>query len=185
MIVGLGNPGRRYAHTRHNAGFDVLSELAARQGQTAGRRKFDADIVEIMLGGQKTLLLSPQTFMNRSGSSVRQARDFYRVDSEDLIVVCDDFNLPVSRLRFRARGSSGGQKGLADIIRCLGTEEIARLRIGVGPPPANWDVADFVLSRFTEEEEPWMREAVKRAADSLADWVREGLDYCMNHYNAN
>lgn len=185
LIVGLGNPGRRYAGTRHNVGFDVVAEFARRHAAGAPRRRFQGETVDVSLAGEKVLLLCPHTYMNRSGNSVRPARDFYQLDSQDLLVVCDDFNLPVSRLRLRARGSSGGQKGLADILRTLGTDEVPRLRIGVGPPPPGWDVADFVLSRFGKEDLPSIEEAVARAADALADFVREGIDYCMNRYNAN
>jgi PTH1 family peptidyl-tRNA hydrolase len=121
--------------------------------------------------------------MNRSGGSVLAARDFYKLADEELLVVCDDLNLPLAKLRFRARGSSGGQKGLSDTIRCLETEDFARLRIGIGAAPEGWDPADFVLARFTPAELPAIREAVERAAEAVADWVRRGTEYCMNRYN--
>jgi PTH1 family peptidyl-tRNA hydrolase len=121
--------------------------------------------------------------MNRSGASVQQARDFFKLDSQDLIVVCDDLNLPLAKLRFRPRGSAGGQKGLADIIRRLGSEEFARLRIGIDRPPPRWDPRDFVLSRFTEAEREQMDGAVDKASEALGDWVVRGIEYCMNRYN--
>ncbi|MCO6454912.1 MAG: aminoacyl-tRNA hydrolase [Pirellulaceae bacterium] len=183
LIVGLGNPGRRYAGTRHNVGFDVVEELVRRHGGAA-RRKFESEVAETDIAGQKVLLLSPQTYMNRSGAAVRPARDFYRIENQDVLIVCDDFNLPLARLRLRARGSSGGQKGLADVIRCLGTDELPRLRLGIGPAPPGWDVADYVLSRFGEDDLPAIQVATARAADAVADWVREGLSYCMNRYNS-
>ena len=183
LIVGLGNPGRKYAVTRHNVGFHVVAELAHRHGQGRARSKFRGESVEAAIDGEKVLLLCPHTYMNRSGSSVLEARDFYKVELSDLLIICDDFNLPLARLRFRAKGSSGGQKGLQDIIRCLGTDQFSRLRIGIGSPPENWDVADFVLSKFSKEDGKVMDEAVRQAADAVADWTREGVEACMNRYN--
>jgi PTH1 family peptidyl-tRNA hydrolase len=185
LIVGLGNPGRKYAGTRHNVGWEVLAELARRHGTSRPREKFHGEIVEAGIEGQGVLLLCPLTFMNRSGASVQPARDFYKLDNQDLIVVCDDFNLPLAKLRFRVRGSSGGQKGLQDIIHRLGTEEFPRLRVGIGQAPAQWDVADYVLSRFDKGDRAEMDDAIARAANSLADWVRYGTEYCMNQYNSN
>ena len=138
LIVGLGNPGRKYAGTRHNVGFEVLAELGRRAAAGRPRTKFQAELLEAMVGGEKVLLLSPLTYMNRSGSSVQPARDFYQLDNEDLLIICDDINLPLAKLRFRAKGSSGGQKGLEDILRRLGTDQVPRLRLGVGQPPAQW-----------------------------------------------
>jgi PTH1 family peptidyl-tRNA hydrolase len=123
--------------------------------------------------------------MNRSGASVLAARDFYKLDSDELLVVCDDFNLPLARLRVRSKGSSGGQKGLEDIIRCLGTDQFPRLRIGIGSPPQGWDVSDYVLSRFVDEERESIEAAIARAADAVLTWASEGTDRCMNQFNAN
>src|SRR6185295_497228 len=117
LVVGLGNPGRRYQGTRHNVGFLVLEELARRHGQGKPKSSFQGETVEAAMAGEKTLLLAPHTFMNRSGSSVVQARDFYKLTNEEVLIVCDDFALPVGKLRFRPKGSAGGQNGLADIIR--------------------------------------------------------------------
>jgi peptidyl-tRNA hydrolase, PTH1 family len=183
LVVGLGNPGRRYQKTRHNVGFAVLGELERRFGQTAPRSKFHGEVVEASLDGHRALLLSPWTYMNRSGLSVREAKQFFRVPEEDLLVVCDDLNLPLARLRVRPKGSAGGQRGLEDIIRQLGTEEFARLRIGIGPPPEGWQWTDHVLSKFTPEETDEIEQAVQRAADAVACWAREGLAACMNQYN--
>ena len=149
LVVGLGNPGRRYEATRHNIGYAVVAELARTFGAAAFKQRFHGEVVEVDLHGQKTLLLSPTTFMNRSGISVQEAKSFYKLADEDLLVVCDDLNLSVGKLRFRSRGSSGGQKGLEDIIQHLATEEFSRLRIGVGTAPEGWDWADYVLSKFT------------------------------------
>ena len=152
LVVGLGNPGRKYEGTRHNIGFTVLEELATRHG--AGRRKsaFQGEVVEAGQDAGKMLLLWPHTFMNRSGGSVLAARDFYKIPDEDVLIVCDDFNLPLAKLRFRADGTAGGQKGLDDILRRLASQKISRLRIGVGSPPPEMDPADYVLSRFRASE---------------------------------
>jgi len=183
LVVGLGNPGRRYQRTRHNVGYAVLAELARKRGIAAAKARFQGEVVEADLGGRKALLLSPTTFMNLSGASVQEAIGFYKLPVQELLVICDDLNLPVGKLRFRARGSSGGQKGLDDIIEKLGTEEFARLRVGIGAAPENWDWADYVLSRFSPEELPLVEEAVAQAADAVVAWARDGADYCMNQYN--
>jgi PTH1 family peptidyl-tRNA hydrolase len=185
LVVGLGNPGRKYEGTRHNIGFRVLDDLASKlAGQRRQKQSFQADIAECQLGDEKLLLLWPQTFMNLSGGSVQQAKDFYKLTDPELLVICDDFNLPLGKLRFRKAGSSGGQKGMEDILRRLGTDQFARLRIGVGSPPAHFDAADFVLSKFTKEETATMDEAVWRSVDAVQEWVRVGIDNVMNKYNA-
>jgi PTH1 family peptidyl-tRNA hydrolase len=185
LIAGLGNPGRKYTNTRHNVGWEVLAELGRRHASGTPRVRFQGEVLEASIEGQKTLLLCPHTYMNRSGASVQAACDFYKLEADDLIVVCDDFNLPLARLRFRAKGSSGGQRGLRDIINRLGTEEFSRLRIGIGTAPPRWDVADFVLSKFTREDRQEIDDAISRAATALADWVRLGIAYCMNQYNGS
>jgi len=184
LVVGLGNPGRKYERTRHNVGFEVLAELARRHGRSQPRQAFQGEVVDAEIGGERGLLLCPWTFMNRSGLSVVKARDFYKLEHHDLLVVCDDFNLPLARLRVRVRGSAGGQKGLQDILRCLGADDVPRLRIGVGEPPSNRDPADWVLSRFSEAERVEADLAVVRAADAVAVWARDGVAQCMNMYNA-
>ena len=135
LVVGLGNPGRRYQGTRHNVGYWILAELAKRCGTSPPRDRFHGEVVEADLAGQSALLLSPTTFMNVSGTSVAEAVRFYKLPCEELLVLCDDLNLPVGKLRLRAAGSSGGQKGLDDIIARLGTEEFPRLRVGIGVAP--------------------------------------------------
>lgn len=185
FIVGLGNPGRKYAETRHNIGFEVLGELMRKFGSGVPRAKYDGEFVEASIRNEKVLLVWPHTFMNNSGSCVQPLRDFYKVENGDILIVCDDMSLPVAKMRFRAKGSSGGQKGLQDVIRRLGTEEIPRLRLGIGSAPEGWDVPSFVLSRFTDEEAVAIKEIVPRAATAAADWVERGIEYCMNLYNGN
>lgn len=185
LVVGLGNPGRKYEKTRHNVGFDVLDGLARKYAADPPSVKFEGRLTDVTIGGEKTLLLWPQTFMNLSGTSLGKAKDFYRIVNEDILVVCDDFNLHLERLRFRANGSSGGQKGLGDIVRRLGTEEVSRLRIGVGPVPDGWNAADFVLGKFSKDEGPRIEMAIDRAVEGVADWVVHDIHYCMNHYNSS
>lgn len=184
LVVGLGNPGRKYEGTRHNVGFVVLNELARRHKAARPKTNFQGEISETELPGQKILLLWPHTFMNLSGASVLAARDFYKLDNSELLIVCDDFNLPLAKLRMRSEGSAGGQKGLDDIVLRLGTTAVPRLRIGVGPVPPSWDPADFVLSRFTKEELPQIEPALIRATDAVEDWIKLGIAECMNRYNA-
>ncbi len=183
LVVGLGNPGRRYEATRHNLGYAVLTELARRLEAGPPKGKFQGELAEGVLSGEKVLLLSPLTYMNRSGMSVRTARDFYGLADEDVLAICDDLSLPVGKIRLRSAGSSGGHKGLEDIIEKLGSEAFPRLRIGIGDPPPGWDAADFVLARFTNEQLPDIKRAVEQAADAVMDWVRQGIAYCMNRYN--
>jgi PTH1 family peptidyl-tRNA hydrolase len=184
LVVGLGNPGTKYTGTRHNIGFEVLFELAKRTG-AVGRAKFQGEFFDGRCENHRLLMLCPHTFMNLSGSSVLAARDFYKLDNESLLVVCDDFSLPLGRLRVRAKGSSGGQKGLEDIIRRLGTEDFPRLRIGIGLPPEGRSAADFVLSRFSETELPVVRSSILRAADAVSCWLRDGTQMAMNQFNGS
>jgi PTH1 family peptidyl-tRNA hydrolase len=184
LVVGLGNPGRKYRDTRHNLGYVVAAQLARQFAAGPLKTKFQGESVEASLEGRRALLLTPTTYMNESGGSVLAARDFYKIPNEDLLVVCDDLNLPPGRLRIRAGGSAGGQKGLEDIIRRLGSDEFPRLRIGIGSPPEGWDWADFVLSKFQPDEVPLIQQAVARAVEAVMVWAAEGIEACMNRFNA-
>ncbi len=183
LVVGLGNPGKKYEGTRHNLGFEVIQSLAERVASSLGRIKFDGLLIEGQVGTEKCLLLMPQTFMNLSGRSVKQTVDFYKLTPAELLVVCDDFNLPLGSLRLRAAGSDGGQKGLADTACQLGTDQFARLRLGIGPVPAQWDPADFVLGKFTSQEREFASEEVSRACLAVETWITEGTALAMNRYN--
>ena len=183
LVVGLGNPGRKYEGTRHNVGFLVMADLARKFATGPVRSKFQGEAVEADMAGQRALILTPTTYMNLSGASVLAARDFYKIPDDDLLVVCDDLNLPLAKLRVRAGGSAGGQKGLEDIVRRLGTEAFARLRIGIGSPPEGWNWADYVLSKFGKEDIPLMEQAVGRAAEAIVVWAHEGVQACMNRNN--
>jgi PTH1 family peptidyl-tRNA hydrolase len=184
LIVGLGNPGRKYFGTRHNIGFDVVAELVRKFGQSTPRSKFDGEVVEATLGAERVLLLTPHTYMNLSGSSVQPARDFYKLTNDDVLVICDDFNLPLGKLRVRRKGSAGGQKGLNDILRRLGSDEVARLRIGIGLPDEYRGAADYVLSKFTAEEADTVKHMIARAVEATTVWAIEGVEACMNRFNA-
>jgi len=183
LVVGLGNPGRQYEQTRHNVGFAVLDALAKRLGIEHTRQRFEGLTAEARVGGDTVLLLWPQTYMNLSGRSVVAARDFYQLPNRDVLIVCDDFSLPLGRLRFRKQGSSGGQKGLDNILLHCGID-VPRLRIGIGPVPEGWDPAKFVLSRFPAHDQQLVERVVTRAVEATLDWIEHGIDYCMNQYNA-
>lgn len=182
VVVGLGNPGSRYAGTRHNVGFAVIDALADSARCDRFRTRFQAEIAELREDGQTILLVKPQTFMNLSGQSVRQLIDFYQADVANLLVVCDDINLPLGKLRFRTGGSHGGHNGLRDIQNHLGTADYNRLRIGVGAPDED-DTVDHVLGRFRPSELPMIEEAVARGVQGVALWWKEGIQKCMNDYN--
>lgn len=182
VIVGLGNPGARYAGTRHNVGFAVVDVLAAAPGAERFHSRFDADMAEWRLDAEKVLLVKPQTFMNLSGRCVRQVLAYHQVEPADLLVVADDMNLPLGRLRARARGTHGGHNGLRDIQNHLGTTEYARLRVGVGSPGEE-DAVDHVLGRFRPAERRAIEEAVVRAAQAAVVWVQRGIQECMSEFN--
>jgi PTH1 family peptidyl-tRNA hydrolase len=183
LVAGLGNPGRAYEGTRHNIGFDVLEVLARRGGTPDRRARFQGELAQTTIRGCPVLLLWPLTWMNLSGASVLAARDFYKIDNADILVLCDDFQIPIDTLRIRGSGSSGGQKGLSDILARLGTKDVPRLRIGVGPLPSGWIAADFVLGKFTKTERPTVERVGERAADAVEEWVGAGIESAMNRYN--
>jgi peptidyl-tRNA hydrolase, PTH1 family len=183
LIVGLGNPGKKYDQTRHNIGFEVIQVLAQRHATAPGRLKFEGQIQEGLIGAEKILLLMPHTFMNLSGRCVKQALDFYKLPESDLLLICDDFHLPLGTLRLRPSGSDGGQKGLADTVRQLGTDQFARLRMGIGPMPERWDPAEFVLGKFASHERKSVEEQVKRACEAVATWVDQDVATAMSKFN--
>jgi PTH1 family peptidyl-tRNA hydrolase len=185
LVVGLGNPGRKYNGSRHNVGFEVLARLAQRYDVGRPRAKFNAEVAETTIRNQKTILLSPLTYMNLSGQSVGAVVDFYKLPLTDLLVICDDINLDLARLRFRPSGSAGGQNGLKNIIQRLGSQAFGRLRVGVGRPPPNWDAADFVLGKFSQDDQLQIESCVTRAVDAVETWVEYGMQTAMNQFNAD
>lgn len=185
VVVGLGNPGSKYKNTRHNVGFDVLTCIAQRYAVGRPKAKFNAEVAETIIKNEKTILISPLTFMNLSGQSVRAAVDFYKLDLHDVLVICDDINLDVGRLRIRKSGSAGGQNGLKDIINRLGSDQFPRLRVGVGRVPPQWDTSDYVLGKFGEQDQANIEAAVQRASDAVEVWIESGPQTAMNRYNAD
>jgi len=183
LIVGLGNPGPQYRDTRHNIGFAVVDLLARRSGLTFGGGPTGALIARVRQPGEGALLAKPLTYMNLSGAAVADLARYFRVAIPDVIIVADDVNLPLGKLRARARGSDGGHHGLRSIIERLGTSEFARLRIGVGRGDPRRDLADHVLARFDADEQGEVDSAIGRAADAVEMFVTDGIEKVMNQIN--
>jgi PTH1 family peptidyl-tRNA hydrolase len=184
LVVFLGNPGLKYEGTRHNAGFMTADALAKAQNAAINRARFKALTGTCELGGEKVLLMKPQTYMNLSGEAVREAVRFYKIPPEHVLVVSDEIALPIGKLRVRAKGSAGGHNGLKNIIACLGTEDFPRIRLGVGAPPhPDYDMADWVLSSFKNQDAEDMAAAAKRAAEAVVCYITQGADKTMNRFN--
>ncbi len=181
LIVGLGNPGRQYAETRHNAGFFVVNELARRFGAPESRKRFRAEVSEVRHGGRRYILLEPQTYMNESGVAVREAIQWYKLPLDQVLIVVDDVDISFGELRLRQRGSAGGHNGLKSIFGVLGTQDIPRLRFGIGRPRAA--TRSYVLSRFSKEEEADMPHVIAKAADTVELWADRGTLEAMNSAN--
>lgn len=184
VIVGLGNPGRQYEHTRHNAGFDAVDLLADKYNIDVDTKKFKALYGKGMIEGQKAVLAKPLTFMNLSGESVRELLDFYKIDEKDeLIVLYDDISLEPGQLRLRGKGSAGGHNGIKSIIAHLGHQEFKRVKIGVGEKPPGFDLADYVLGRFPKSQREDFADALERAAEAVVSIMTDGMDAAMNRFN--
>lgn len=184
IIVGLGNPGSKYERSRHNAGFEAIDRLADRCRIQIDIKKFQGLCGTGYIGGQKVLLLKPQTFMNLSGESVRAACDFFKIDPEtELIVLYDDISLAPGQLRIRAKGSAGGHNGIKNIIAQLGTQVFQRVKIGVGEKPAQYDLADYVLGHFSKEEWPTMEDAFERAGQAAEKLLTDTVQNVMSEFN--
>ena len=184
MIAGLGNPGQQYHKTRHNMGFDTLDTLIEKHQIPQAGVKFHAMYGKGVIGGEKAVLMKPLSYMNLSGGPVRDMVQFFKIDPENqLIVIYDDIDLEPGKLRIRKQGSAGGHNGMKDIIQKLGTDKFIRIRVGVGAKPAGWDLADYVLSRFTENDRKLVDEAIENAADAVEMILEKGVDIAMNHYN--
>ncbi|MFS8513121.1 MAG: aminoacyl-tRNA hydrolase [Planifilum fulgidum] len=183
LIVGLGNPGEKYAATRHNVGFWVIDRLAERWQIPVRQNRWKGLAGSGLVMGERVVLLKPMTYMNLSGESVRPALDWLKCDIEEMAVICDDLDLPPGQLRLRKKGSSGGHRGLQSLIDHLGTNGFKRIRIGIGRPAGRMPVADYVVSPFTREELPLIEEAVERAAEAIHQWVVSTFDEAMNRFN--
>lgn len=184
LIVGLGNPGPEYAHTRHNIGFQCLAALARAHRLAFGRSAARSRLAEGEIAGHRVVLARPQTFMNHSGDAVRPLLQRYRLSLSDLLVICDDLDLPLGKLRLRPEGGSGGHKGLDSIIAALGTKAFPRLRVGIGRPlEPGADPMDYVLADFTDEEEKVMGQARPRVVEAVQAILSQGLEAAMNQFN--
>lgn len=184
LAVGLGNPGDKYENTRHNVGFMTVDELARRLRIPVQKLKYKALTNLAEIGGQRVLLMKPVTYMNLSGEAVRQAADFYKIPPQRVLVISDDVSLPLGKLRIRSGGSAGGHNGLKSVIAQLGSDQFPRVKIGVGGKPhPDYDMADWVLSKFSGEDKKAIDQAVGRAADAVETLLREGPERAMNRFN--
>lgn len=185
IIVGLGNPGIKYAGTRHNIGFNAVTRIADDYNISMNIKKHKAVCGTGFIAGNKVLLAMPQTFMNLSGESVRELVDFYKIDpEEELIVIYDDVSMDVGRMRIRAKGSAGGHNGIKSIISHLGSDKFPRIKIGVGAKPEGWDLADHVLGRFSDEDNKTMRDMLGEASVACRDYITDGINEAMNRHNS-
>lgn len=185
MIIGLGNPGKEYQRTRHNVGFDVLDVLSGKLGIALTRSAMHGLIGEGFLEGEKVVLVKPQTYMNLSGQCVTELVSWYKPPMENVLVIYDDIDLPLGKLRLRANGSAGTHNGMRSVIGLLGRQDFPRLRVGVGQKPEGWELADWVLSHYqTEEERKTQFDAFLLAADTVIDWVNSGWESAMRTANA-
>lgn len=182
-IVGLGNPGKKYGQTRHNAGFLVIEKLSSKLGIALDQKGFDCRFGKGRCEGNEILLAQPQTFMNLSGRAVLALVQFYKISPEKVLIIYDDMDLPIGALRLRKSGSAGGHKGLTSVVELLGTQGIPRLRVGIGRPENDQAVIDYVLTPFTATEQPVIGDCIGRAAEAAAAFVGKGPDFVMNHYN--
>ncbi len=183
LLIGLGNPGARYAGTRHNVGFRVVERLAQRAGVSITTKAFGAFVAEAQVANQKVLLVQPQQFMNVSGQSVSSLLGFYKLERSALVVAHDDMDLPFGKLRLREGGGHGGHNGIRDIQRLCGGNDFPRLRLGVGRPPEGWDPADYVLGSFAAAESALLDGVLNRAADAAEAVLRDGMSRAMNQFN--
>lgn len=184
LIVGLGNPGRKYEKTRHNIGFSVIDQLSERFQIPVNKEKFRGLIGEGVISGEKVVLLKPLTYMNLSGESVRPAMDWYRAELDELLVIYDDLDLPLGKIRLRLKGSSGGHNGMKSIINHLGTDHFKRLKIGIDRPPAGMSVPNYVLAPFTSEEQPHVEQVISEASEAVETWLTEDFLQVMNQFNS-
>ena len=184
LIAGLGNPGRQYEKTRHNMGFDTIDELIERHRIPQGGIAHKAMYGKGMIAGEKVLAVKPLTYMNLSGEAIREYVNYYKMDPEtELIVIYDDIDLEPGQIRIRKKGSAGGHNGIKSIIAQIGTQNFYRIKVGVGAKPKGWDLADYVLGRFSSEERELVDKAICDAADAVEMILKDGIEAAMNHYN--
>ncbi|MBB5325845.1 PTH1 family peptidyl-tRNA hydrolase [Anoxybacillus tepidamans] len=184
LFVGLGNPGKEYEQTRHNVGFMVIDELAKRWNLSYNQAKFNGLFASHIISGEKVILCKPLTYMNLSGECVRPLIDYYKIDIDDVVVIYDDLDLPVGKIRLRMKGSAGGHNGIKSLIQHLDTDQFKRIRLGIGRPQNGQKVTDYVLGRFTKEEEHDIQQAIMRATDACEKFVTSPFLQVMNEYNS-
>lgn len=182
-IVGLGNPGRKYKKTRHNIGFMVVDELARRHQWELNKKKFNGDYTVEIVNQEKVILLKPQTFMNLSGESLRPLMDFYELEAKDILVVYDDLDLPIGKIRLRQKGGHGGHNGIRSIIDHLGEKDFNRLRVGIDRPKTGMSVIDHVIGNFDKVELPEVKDSLDKAADASEAWMQKPFQEVMNDFN--
>lgn len=185
LLIGLGNPGREYANTRHNFGFMAIDRLAVRLNARGMKVHSKAIVMDSKYEDHKLILAKPQTFMNLSGQSVQGLAHFYKIPNENLMILSDDLDLPFGTIRIRASGGPGGQRGLSSILEKLGTKDIPRMRLGIGRPPGRMDPADYVLQNFLRDDLKSLSELLDRAADAALEFVVNGLNAAMNKFNGD
>ncbi|WP_071393068.1 aminoacyl-tRNA hydrolase [Bacillus tuaregi] len=183
LIVGLGNPGKQYDKTRHNIGFEVMDALAESLHISLDQAKFKGIYGKAMIDGEKVFLLKPLTYMNLSGESIGAMMDYFQIDIDDLLVIYDDMDLPVGKIRLRQKGSAGGHNGIKSTIAHLGTQEFNRIRVGINRPSNGMSITDYVLGRFTKEEQEQVQEAVEQSVAACREWIKKPFLQVMNTYN--
>ena len=183
IVVGLGNPDRKYENTRHNAGFICIDKFAEKHGVTIDRLKYKAYCAAVEIGDKRVLLMKPQTYMNNSGQSVVEAMNFYKIPPENVVIIFDDISLDVGLMRVKRKGSDGGQKGMRSIIYLSGKDNFPRVKVGIGHKPEKWDLADWVLSQFTDDETKIIDDVTEKAADAVELILNGNIDKAMNLYN--
>ena len=183
LIAGLGNPGKKYAQNRHNVGFHILDLLAEKHGLVFDKKQAKAEVAAGRIAGQRVCLVKPQTYVNESGQAVGAIARFYKVDPADVLVIYDELDLPQGTIRLRPRGSSGGHNGIKSIIDHLGTQDFARVRVGIGRPPGRMDPKDYVLQDFGEDEREGMQEVYGRVAEAVEAFILHGVKEAMNRFN--
>ena len=183
LIAGLGNPGAEYANTKHNVGFMLIDALAEHLNASAWKEDFSSSVAEARIGGEKIFLVKPLTYMNNSGEALGPMLSYYKLDTEDLVVAHDDMDIPAGTVRIRKKGSSGGHNGIKSIIAHVGSENFARVRIGIGRPPAGWSVINHVLAPFSAEDVPRIRKAIDYLLPAMECIAQDGTDLAMNRYN--
>lgn len=183
IIVGLGNPEKEYKNTRHNIGFEVINKLSKDCNIEINKAKYKAHLGEGVISNERVIILKPQTYMNLSGESIADILNFLKLTSKDIIIVYDDVSLPVGDIKIREKGSAGGHNGIKSIISRLGTDEFLRIKVGVGEKPKNYDLADYVLGKFSKEEESKMQFSIEDASTAIGIILKDGVSTAMNKYN--